>query len=156
MMNTFHAQPWEESFSTRELEILQLITNGSSNREIAQELYLSIETIKWYNKQIFRKLGVKNRIQAANKAAKLNLLNPQHVSPSQKNPILGNLPTQLTSFIGREKEIIEIKELLQNNRLIVLTGAGGMGKTRLATEIALAHSTRTIQRWNILYPFSTD
>ena len=46
-----------------------------------------------------------------------------------------NLPLQLTSFIGREKEIAEIKELLNSARLVTLTGSGGTGKTRLSQEI---------------------
>jgi predicted ATPase/DNA-binding CsgD family transcriptional regulator len=125
-----------QSFSTRELEILELISKGLSNREIAQALYLSIETIKWYNKQLFMKLGAKNRTQAANRAAELNLLGPEHVSSSQEGiSLAGNLPAQLTSWVGREKEIGEIKELLRNNRLVVLTGTGGSGKTRLALKV---------------------
>jgi predicted ATPase/class 3 adenylate cyclase len=47
-----------------------------------------------------------------------------------------NLPLQLTSFIGREHEIDEIKSLLRGARLVTLTGAGGTGKTRLAIEVA--------------------
>ena len=47
-----------------------------------------------------------------------------------------NLPTQLTSFIGREKEIAEIQRLLETSRLVTLTGAGGCGKTRLSLQIA--------------------
>jgi non-specific serine/threonine protein kinase len=46
-----------------------------------------------------------------------------------------NLPVQLTSFIGREKEIEEIKRLLDEHRLVTLTGAGGCGKTRLAIQV---------------------
>jgi predicted ATPase/DNA-binding CsgD family transcriptional regulator len=49
---------------------------------------------------------------------------------------LTNFPVQLTSFIGREQEIIDIKRLLFNTRLVTLTGAGGSGKTRLAIQIA--------------------
>jgi len=45
-----------------------------------------------------------------------------------------NLPTQLTSFIGREKEISEIKASLNSSRLVTLTGSGGTGKTRLLIE----------------------
>lgn len=47
-----------------------------------------------------------------------------------------NLPTQLTSFIGREKEITEIKNELGNHRLVTLTGSGGTGKTRLSLQVA--------------------
>ena len=45
-----------------------------------------------------------------------------------------NLPLQLTSFVGREKEIAEIHTLLQDSRLVTLTGSGGTGKTRLSIE----------------------
>ena len=47
-----------------------------------------------------------------------------------------NLPVSLTSFVGREREIPEIKRLLSMSRLLTLTGAGGCGKTRLALEVA--------------------
>ena len=47
-----------------------------------------------------------------------------------------NLPTPLTSFIGREKELKEISGLLSSCRLLTLTGPGGVGKTRLAIQIA--------------------
>src|SRR4029079_13359246 len=47
-----------------------------------------------------------------------------------------NLPRQLTSFIGREKEMDEIKRLLATTPLLTLTGAGGCGKTRLALQVA--------------------
>ncbi|MGH9037698.1 MAG: adenylate/guanylate cyclase domain-containing protein, partial [Acidimicrobiia bacterium] len=43
-----------------------------------------------------------------------------------------NLPLQLTSFVGRERELGEVRGLLEGRRLLTLTGAGGCGKTRLA------------------------
>jgi predicted ATPase len=46
-----------------------------------------------------------------------------------------NLPVQLTSFIGREKEIAEVTNLLSTIRLVTLTGSGGTGKTRLSQEV---------------------
>lgn len=49
---------------------------------------------------------------------------------------LHNLPTQLTTFIGREREIAEIRCLLGTTRLLTLTGSGGCGKTRLALQVA--------------------
>jgi predicted ATPase/DNA-binding SARP family transcriptional activator len=47
-----------------------------------------------------------------------------------------NLPFQMTSFIGREQELVQVKELLSSHRLVTLTGPGGVGKTRLALKLA--------------------
>ncbi len=47
-----------------------------------------------------------------------------------------NLPHQLTSFIGREQEMVEVKRLLSTTCLLTLAGAGGTGKTRLALQVA--------------------
>ncbi len=47
-----------------------------------------------------------------------------------------NLPAPLTSFVGRQREIAEIKQLLGTTRLLTLTGSGGVGKTRLALQVA--------------------
>lgn len=47
-----------------------------------------------------------------------------------------NLPTQLTSFIGREREVADVARLLGEQRLVTLSGAGGAGKTRLALQVA--------------------
>src|SRR5215468_6405714 len=48
-----------------------------------------------------------------------------------------NLVRQLTSFVGRERQIADLKELLRQTRLLTLSGAGGCGKTRLALELAI-------------------
>ena len=47
-----------------------------------------------------------------------------------------HLPVQLTSFVGRTAEMADVRQLLANNRLVTLTGAGGAGKTRLALQVA--------------------
>lgn len=47
-----------------------------------------------------------------------------------------NLPPQLTSFVGRDREIEEIEKLLSSHRLVTLTGPGGTGKTRLSLKVA--------------------
>lgn len=48
----------------------------------------------------------------------------------------GNLPAELTSFVGRRREIAEIKRMLSTSRLVTLTGVGGAGKTRLSLRVA--------------------
>ena len=61
---------------------------------------------------------------------------PQEFPPIQSiNRFPNNLPTQLTSFIGREKEIAELKSALESAHLVTLTGSGGTGKTRLSQEV---------------------
>jgi predicted ATPase/class 3 adenylate cyclase len=52
------------------------------------------------------------------------------------NARLSNLPPERTSFVGREREVIEVTRLLERARLLTLTGPGGIGKTRLALNIA--------------------
>ena len=51
-------------------------------------------------------------------------------------PARAKLPAPTTSFVGRERELRELVELLASRRLVTLTGAGGSGKTRLALEVA--------------------
>jgi predicted ATPase len=53
--------------------------------------------------------------------------------PSNKK--ISNLPAQLTTFIGREKEQLEVTELISKHRLVTLSGIGGIGKTRLAIQV---------------------
>src|SRR5262249_19080713 len=48
----------------------------------------------------------------------------------------GNLPANLTTFVGRRRELAEVKSLLTTTRLLTLTGGGGVGKTRLALRVA--------------------
>ena len=78
-----------------------------------------------------------------------DLIRPEHiyqvVVPDLRSDFLplktleahaNNLPIQLTSFIGREQEMVRVKEILNGSRLITLTGEGGCGKTRLALQVA--------------------
>ncbi|MFN8442447.1 MAG: LuxR C-terminal-related transcriptional regulator [Caldilineaceae bacterium] len=123
-----------EPFSGREIEILGLAAEGYANNEIAHRLSLSLNTVKWYNKQIYTKLAVENRTQAIQRAKKLGLLS----EPNAQNatPPFNNLPTLLTKLVGRRDEIETAKHLLKHHRLLTLTGPGGIGKTRLALCVA--------------------
>jgi DNA-binding NarL/FixJ family response regulator len=59
--------------SAREREVLTLIASGATNREIAERLYLSPHTVKEHASSLYRKLGVKNRAEAARRAERLGL-----------------------------------------------------------------------------------
>jgi predicted ATPase/class 3 adenylate cyclase len=61
---------------------------------------------------------------------------PSEFPPLRTLEVPTNLPAQLTSFIGRERELKLVTDLLDRSRLVTLTGPGGTGKTRLAVEAA--------------------
>jgi LuxR family maltose regulon positive regulatory protein len=63
-----------EPLSPRELEILKLITQGLSNREIGERLFLALDTVKGHNRRIFDKLQVQSRTEAIARARELDLL----------------------------------------------------------------------------------
>jgi LuxR family maltose regulon positive regulatory protein len=68
------ADPIDEPFHHREVQILDLISKGLRNREIGKRLFLSEETVKWYLKRLYTKLYVGTRTEAVNKARKLGLI----------------------------------------------------------------------------------
>lgn len=137
-----------EPLTERELDILGLIAEGLSNSEIAEKLVLSVETVRWYTKQIYSKLGVHSRTQASIRARDLGVLSGEN-TPSQGQPtptIAYHLPTYTTPFIGRTEEVGELIALLDDPRvqLITVVGPGGIGKSRLCVEVArtqMAHFT---------------
>ncbi|MBA3474835.1 MAG: hypothetical protein H0T57_16710, partial [Rubrobacter sp.] len=71
------SQPLVEPLSQRELEVLQLIAQGLSNREISERLFLALDTVKGHNRRIYGKLLVQRRTEAVAKARSLNIL-PRH------------------------------------------------------------------------------
>src|SRR5687767_14077266 len=100
----------------REQEILALLAEGLSNQEIADRIVLSLTNVKWYNHQIFRKLGVDNRARAVLRAHELNLLSKPSPDSSKRgvpnehsplvNPYKGVHAFQTSDFqdfFGREK-----------------------------------------------------
>jgi predicted ATPase/DNA-binding CsgD family transcriptional regulator len=141
-MDVFGQYPAPESFTPRELEILRLAALGLSNRGIADELVVAHETVRWYTKQIYSKLGAHGRVPALVRARELGLL--EHAPSASTGdaalrsaaPPKHNLPAPATNFVGRRREIAEVNHLLRTSRLLTLTGPGGTGKTRLALRVA--------------------
>lgn len=66
-----------EQLTEREREILERLSNGLSDQQIANELFLSPNTVRWYNRQIYSKLGVSSRTQAVVQARALGLVNAE-------------------------------------------------------------------------------
>jgi LuxR family maltose regulon positive regulatory protein len=67
-------QPLIEPLSKRELEVLQLITEGLSNQEISERLFLALSSVKGHNRNIFDKLQVQRRTEAVARARELGLI----------------------------------------------------------------------------------
>ncbi len=63
-----------EPLSQREIEVLQLLAQGTSNKEVARRLFISLPTVKWHTSNIYGKLGVQNRTEAVAKARALGLI----------------------------------------------------------------------------------
>ena len=128
-----------EKLTAREQEILNSLAEGLSNRAIAERYSLALASVKWYNNQIFSKLGSRSRAQAVERARELGLLTAQPERPAT------NLPLELTSLVGRETELAEIALLLANPaaRLLTTIGAGGCGKTRLALRAGAERAEKT-------------
>lgn len=134
-----------EPLTERELEILGLLGKGATNREVAVDLALSLDTIKWYNKRLYAKLQVRNRTQAVARARELGLLGEGEPASGGRDPSAAAIPVHAlpvpdTPFLGRELERAQLAELLAEGeaRLLTILGAGGMGKSRLAVEVARA------------------
>jgi predicted ATPase/DNA-binding CsgD family transcriptional regulator len=130
-----------DPLTDREQEILACLAERLTNQEIATWLHLAEKTVRWYNSQIYSKLGVSSRAEAVAKANALGLLTvPDSGLVARKH----NLLTQATRFIGRQQELDELAALLADHhtRLVTILAPGGMGKTRLALESARRHIGR--------------
>ena len=143
MVDHSSQQPLPDYLTPRELEVLQLMGKGFSNRDIAYELVISLQTARWYGKQIYSKLGAHSREQAIFRAGQLGLLdasaNIDNTFRERYSPtaLRHNLPLKVTPLIGRTSEVKAIIEMLNSSRFVTLTGSPGTGKTRLALQVAL-------------------
>jgi predicted ATPase/DNA-binding CsgD family transcriptional regulator len=113
--------------SARQTEIATLVAAGKSSREIAEALFLSPRTVDTHVAAIFQKLGINSRVELT--AALFS-------SAKEESEASENLPRKLTSFVGRQDEIAAVSALLKKRRLVTLVGIGGVGKTRLALQVA--------------------
>jgi pimeloyl-ACP methyl ester carboxylesterase/DNA-binding CsgD family transcriptional regulator len=85
-----------EPLTDREIGILERMANGRSDQQIASELFLSLNTVKWHNRQIYGKLGAQNRIQAVAHARLMGLIQTEEApSPpfrAQRQPPAASRP----------------------------------------------------------------
>jgi WD40 repeat protein/DNA-binding CsgD family transcriptional regulator len=143
-----------ETLTLREQEVLRSIIDGLSNREIANQLVITLSTVKWYVNQIYRKLGVRSRVQAILRARELNLVIPSGIEddeavtgadssvsitlPEPVNPYQGLRPFQAADhryFFGREKLVAKLIQRMGEagpdvvERFLAVVGPSGSGKS---------------------------
>lgn len=136
-----------ELLTPREQEVMQLVMDGISNREIAELLFLTKGTVKTYVTRIYRKLNVRSRVQAIARARDLNFLiqKPDVAAsmstgqlPEPINPYKGLRAFQagdVQDYFGREKLTQKVLKRLQqadeHKRFLALVGPSGSGKSSL-------------------------
>ena len=108
--------------TAREAEVLAVIGGRLTNQEIAERLCISVRTVESHVSALLRKLGLPGR--------------PALIQLAQELAAEPALPVPPTSFVGREDELAQVRDLLAAGPLVCLTGSAGCGKSRLALETA--------------------
>ena len=93
-------QDGEIKLGSRQLEVLELMAAGNSNKQIAQLLEISEATVKYHTSQLFKALGVHNRTSCIREGQRLNLINSAtdlscllYTSPSPRDGLLSRMPS---------------------------------------------------------------
>jgi non-specific serine/threonine protein kinase len=142
-----------EPLTPRQWQVVELVVEGYTNRRIATRLGISVRTAETHLDEIRNKLGVGNRAQIAAWAASKRAQADRPGDPAgdhrasgpqpapglrgtSRQSVLGQMPADLTSFIGRADDLRRLRDLVPRSRLLTLWGPGGSGKTRLALQMA--------------------
>ncbi|HJR80326.1 MAG TPA: adenylate/guanylate cyclase domain-containing protein, partial [Anaerolineales bacterium] len=111
----------------------QVLVSGATENLLRSQL-LDNASLRDLGKHEFRDVPQPVRVfqvVASNLPVEFPALRTIHSHPN-------NLPTQLTSFVGREKELADIQKLLSDTHILTLIGPGGTGKTRISIQVASA------------------
>src|SRR5215471_10314177 len=117
--------------SAREAQVLNAVGAHLSNAQIAGRLHISVRTVESHVSALLRKFDVADRRDLAALAP-----------AAGTRAAATGLPSPWTSFVGREGERASVLAALAESRLVTLIGPGGVGKTRLALEVARSAASR--------------
>jgi predicted ATPase/DNA-binding CsgD family transcriptional regulator len=125
----------EVDVSAREADVLAAVGEHLTNAEIGARLFISIRTVESHVSSLLRKLQVSDRRALAALAATLRVA-PVTVNERAEAAAVAQLPSPLTSFVGRVAERAALIDAIEAHRLVTAIGPGGVGKTRLALSVA--------------------
>ena len=125
-----------DALSAREAEVLAALGEHHTNAEIGRLLHISIRTVESHVSSLLRKLDAADRRELAARAPAIIGGADSGPNHSGAGEALRELPATWTTFIGRDAERAAVADALSTNRLVTLLGPGGVGKTRLAVEVA--------------------
>jgi predicted ATPase/DNA-binding winged helix-turn-helix (wHTH) protein len=118
-----------------------LVTKDELLRRVWGKVIVAENTLQGYISDLRKVLGADSIATVSGRGYRFTMdVTPICAVPSGPKH---NLPHELTSFIGREKEIVDLGQLLGRVRLLTLTGSGGCGKTRLAIQL----TTQQVQKY---------
>ncbi len=171
-------QPLADPLTGRELDVLRCMVSELTNSEIAEKLYLSHGTVKWYVKQIYSKLDAHSRHEAIDRAQRLHLTEPSNTFTTDSaapargnadvskedlvNPYKGLRPFQevdAADFFGRagfvEQLLNRLSEGGDGARFLLVTGPSGSGKSSLV-KAGLIPALRNEGLNDLRYPFIAE
>jgi predicted ATPase/DNA-binding CsgD family transcriptional regulator len=122
--------------SEREAEVFALLGERLTHAQIGARLFISVRTVESHVASLRRKLRL------ADRAALVRLAVDQQARSSARTALSTALPTPLTPFVGRARELVELATAITNSRLVSAVGPGGVGKTRLALAAAATLTDR--------------
>jgi predicted ATPase/class 3 adenylate cyclase len=111
----------------------QILISGATENLLRGQLLQDV-SLQDLGKHAFRDVPEPVRVFQVSAPGLQTAFHPLRTVPSHPN----NLPAQLTSFVGREKELTEVQKLLSDTHILTLIGPGGTGKTRLSIQAASA------------------
>src|SRR5512135_2096017 len=124
--DVFIEQPANTELSERELEILKLLATGLSNKEIASQLFLSVNTVKVHLRNIFAKLGVQSRTEATLIAIQRGYVNVPSTAvsgaPATTEEIAAKAAVESAPIVVPSAPAIEIEPALPVKRRLALIG----------------------------------
>jgi predicted ATPase/DNA-binding XRE family transcriptional regulator len=112
---------------------------GLTQEELAEAAQLSLRSVSDLERGVHRTAHRDTALLLAGALGLSGLRKERFVAAARGKVaavLPGNLPAELTSFVGRNREVSEVQALAESSRLVTLTGAGGCGKTRLGLRVA--------------------